>query len=163
MIFYGHSPKAAPAAQPWGECSNPVGILTAAAIHRARCAAFSTAMVGLYPISISFQRVIMIPMNEQPTLPTSQAASPVRRLLLAESCLVKSSGLKNNPGLHQTVLPSNSPPAFLQKILMSTGYRRGGLNVQLRGVESPDSSPRKSETLRVVFRISPETTVNVQP
>jgi hypothetical protein len=62
----------------------------------------------------------------------------VRRLLLAESCLVKSSGLKNNPGLHQPVLQSSSLPAFLQKILMSTGYRHGGLNVQLRGAKSRD-------------------------
>jgi hypothetical protein len=100
-------------------------------------------------------------MSKQPTLPASQAASPVRRLLLAESCLVKSSGLKNNPGRHQPVLPANSVPAFLQKILMSAGYRDGGLNVQLRGAESRDSFLKKLDTPQFVFRISPDTTVGV--
>jgi len=100
-------------------------------------------------------------MSKQATLPTSRAASPVRRLLLAESCLVKSSGLKNNPGLHQPVLKSGSISAFLSKILMSTDYRRGDLNVRLRGAKSRDSSSKKLETPRVVFRISPDTTPNV--
>jgi hypothetical protein len=81
----------------------------------------------------------MIPMNTQQTSPTPQAVSPVRRLLLAESCLVKSSGLKSSLDLHQPVLQSSSVPAFLQKILMSAGYRRGGINVRLPEPRSRDS------------------------
>lgn len=104
----------------------------------------------------------MIPMNTQPTTPTSQAASPVRRLLLAESCLVKSSGLKSNLEPPQPALPSSSLPAFLQKILMSTGYRHGGINLRLQEAGSPGPSSKKLETPRVVFRISPDTTANVQ-
>jgi len=103
----------------------------------------------------------MIPMNK-PTTPTSQAASPVRRLLLAESCLVKSSGLKKNLELPQPALRSSSLPAFLQKILMSTGYHRGDLNVRLPAPRSRDPLSKKLETPRVVFRISPDTTANVQ-
>ncbi len=118
-------------------------------------------MVGLYPISISFRNVILIPMSKLPTLPTSRAASPVRRLLLAESCLVKSSGLKHNLDLHPPVLQSSGVPAFLQKILMSTGYRRGGLNVRLQKSRSRDSSSKKLETPHVVFRISPDTTADL--
>jgi len=103
----------------------------------------------------------MIAMKTLPTSPTTQAASPVRRLLLAESCLVKSSGLKRNLKLPQPVVRSSSLPAFLQKILMSTGYRRGGINVRLPDSRSSDSFSKKPETSHVVFRISPDTTSDV--
>jgi len=105
----------------------------------------------------------MIPMSKASTFSTTQAASPARRLLLAESCLVKSSGLKNNLNLHQRMLQSSSVPAFLQKILMSAGYRHGGLNVRLPEPASRPSIPTKLAMPQVVFRISPDTTANVQP
>ena len=105
----------------------------------------------------------MIPMSKASTFSTTQAASPARRLLLAESCLVKSSGLKNNINLHQRMLQSSSVPAFLQKILMSAGYRHGGLNVRLPEPASRPSIPTKLAMPQVVFRISPDTTANVQP
>jgi len=102
-------------------------------------------------------------MSKASTFSTTQAASPARRLLLAESCLVKSSGLKNNLNLHQRMLQSSSVPAFLQKILMSAGYRHGGLNVRLPEPASRPSIPTKLAMPQVVFRISPDTTANVQP
>ena len=105
----------------------------------------------------------MIPMSKASTFSTTQAASPARRLLLAESCLVKSSGLKHNRNLHQRVLSYSSVPAFLQKILMSAGYRHGGLNVRLPEPASRPSIPTKLAMPQVVFRISPDTTANVQP
>ena len=105
----------------------------------------------------------MIPMSKPSTFPAPQAASPTRRLLLAESCLVKSSGLKNNLNLHQRMLQSSSVPAFLQKILMSAGYRHGGLNVRQPEPMSRPSISKKLAMPQVVFRISPDTTANVQP
>ena len=102
-------------------------------------------------------------MSKASTFSTTQAASPARRLLLSESCLVKSSGLKNNLNLHQRMLQSSSVPAFLQKILMSAGYRHGGLNVRLPEPASRPSIPTKLAMPQVVFRISPDTTANVQP
>ncbi len=122
------------------------------------------SMFGLYLIAILFRRVIMIPMKmkTQPTFPTTQAASSVRRSLLAEPCLVKSSGLKKNLEPAQPAVRSSSLPAFLQKILMSIGYRRGGINVRLPEPRSPDSFSTKLETPHVVFRISPDTTADVQ-
>ncbi|MGD0086522.1 MAG: hypothetical protein ABSC24_05270 [Verrucomicrobiota bacterium] len=102
-------------------------------------------------------------MSKASTFSTPQAASPARRLLLAESCLVKSSGLKNNLNLHQRMLQSSSVPAFLQKILMSAGYRHGGLNVRQPEPMSRPSISKKLAMPQVVFRISPDTTANVQP
>jgi hypothetical protein len=120
------------------------------------------SMFGLYLIAILFRRVIMMAMKTQPTSPTTEAASPVRRLLLAEFCLVKGSGLKKNLELPQPAVRPSSLPAFLQKILMSTGYRRGGINVRLPEPRSPDSFSTKLETPHVVFRISPDTTADMQ-
>ncbi len=119
-------------------------------------------MFGLYLIAIFFRRVIIIAMKTQPTAPTTQAVSPVRRLLLAEFCLVKGSGLKKNLELPQPAVRSSRLPAFLQKILMSTGYRRGGINVRLPESRLPDAFSKKPETSHVVFRISPDTTGDLQ-
>ncbi len=105
----------------------------------------------------------MIAMKTQPISPTTQATSPERRLLLAESCPVKSSGLKKNLELPEPAVRSSSLPAFLQKILMSAGYRRGGINVRLPDPTSPDSLSKKLETSHVAFRISPDTTPDLQP
>ncbi len=105
----------------------------------------------------------MVPIEQTVNLPSSPGSVSDATPALAESCLVKSSGLKHNRDLHQRVLSSSSVPAFLQKILMSAGYRHGGLNVRLPEPMSRPSISKKLAMPQVVFRIAPDTTANVQP
>jgi hypothetical protein len=81
MIFVGHSPKVAPAAQPWAERWNPVGILTAIAIRHDRYESANPYLVALAIAGGFLPRVTVLFTGLSRTCGSVDSLAPARSAL----------------------------------------------------------------------------------